>query len=518
MDILDQPPGSWSKNKAGWELLKDVIDHPVDYETDDFSSKSNYNRKSEISPISRINVGIAIVLFGHEHVLNYDWDSENQEDRNVLETLNRPELVTSTEDIRDHITLAIGKEPSLPLESRSFSGVRTNTRPIYVPLLKFGELVIIERREIQAIRSIRNLFRGYHEASAKGIVALPPISVAVFGPPGSGKSFVMRQLAKDIKKNLQNPNHCLELIEYNVAQFRSVDELGEAITRASVINNEGKTPILFFDEFDCAFDGNQLRWLKYFLAPMQDEKFYGVRQTIKIARAIFVFAGGIYYAFKKFDPSPESDSIPVSDRRLFEEREKRLQSFADQKGPDFVSRLRGHIDILPVEADNGLVKPIIRRAIILRGILMQRNLVAKKRRHVAYIDKDVVYALLTLDRYRHGARSMYAIIEMCTPIQGKIEKSSLPSREQLNMHIDADEFFIRMYRGRFRPSPPPPPAGPNTSPNDEILSGGSESATSSAVAKNTAIGPSEAAPGAEDSYNGNGSSEDPPVNNESLQP
>jgi hypothetical protein len=27
---------------------------------------------------------------------------------------------------------------------------------------------------------------------------------------------------------------------------------------------------------------------------------------------------------------------------------------------------------------------------------------------------------------------------------------SLPSREQLNMHVDAEEFFIRLYRGRAR--------------------------------------------------------------------
>jgi hypothetical protein len=49
---------------------------------------------------------------------------------------------------------------------------------------------------------------------------------------------------------------------------------------------------------------------------------------------------------------------------------------------------------------------------------------------------------------------MEAILQMCTPINGVIEKASLPSRSQLNMHIDADEFFVRVQRGRFRRSIP----------------------------------------------------------------
>jgi hypothetical protein len=71
---------------------------------------------------------------------------------------------------------------------------------------------------------------------------------------------------------------------------------------------------------------------------------------------------------------------------------------------------------------------------------------------VAQIDEDVLYALLTIDHYRHGTRSMEAVLQMCTPMDGRIEKASLPSQAQLNMHVDGHEFFIRLYRGRARPS------------------------------------------------------------------
>ena len=370
-EILEQPPGSWSGHRSDWELLRDAIDPPS-------SLHGDQGKSTTVETMSRINIGVAIVLFGEDRVLNQGWDSSGEEDLQVLRALNRPELYTSTGEIQDHLTLSVGKKPSLPTGSRyeaSMSGY--SEKPIYAPMMSFGKLIVVERQEIESIRSIRNLFKGYHEKSSGAHPSMPPISVAVFGPPGSGKSFVVKELAKDINDTLRDRKQGLEPVEYNVAQFRSVDELGDAITRASVINNEGKTPLVFFDEFDCEFAGNSLGWLKYFLAPMQDGMFFGVRQTIKIARAIFVFAGGVYHSFDTFDPS--SDRRKPSERRESDEAEKRQRMFADQKGPDFVSRLRGHINVLPVDVESGAVTPIIRRAIILRGLLSKRNLVVKGR-------------------------------------------------------------------------------------------------------------------------------------------
>jgi hypothetical protein len=69
---------------------------------------------------------------------------------------------------------------------------------------------------------------------------------------------------------------------------------------------------------------------------------------------------------------------------------------------------------------------------------------------MAQIDDAIIYALLTVDRYHHGVRSMQAVLEICPRIQGKIEIGSLPSRSQLEMHVDAEEFLIRVRRGRVR--------------------------------------------------------------------
>jgi hypothetical protein len=143
----------------------------------------------------------------------------------------------------------------------------------------------------------------------------------------------------------------------------------------------------------------------------------------------------------------------------------RVEKFREQKGPDFVSRLRGHINIQSVNCFSNNVKPIIRRAMTLRGLIEQRHLVTQINEHpgvkIAEIDDEIVYAMLTIDHYRHGTRSIEAILQMCSPIEGRIEKASLPSRAQLNMHVSADEFIIRMYRGRFRPSSSNSSASPN---------------------------------------------------------
>jgi hypothetical protein len=45
---------------------------------------------------------------------------------------------------------------------------------------------------------------------------------------------------------------------------------------------------------------------------------------------------------------------------------------------------------------------------------------------------------------------MEQILQMCTPIDGWIRAGSLPSRAQLDMHVDAANFYIRLYNGRAR--------------------------------------------------------------------
>ncbi|MCA9040724.1 MAG: ATP-binding protein [Planctomycetaceae bacterium] len=450
-ETMNPSESRFSRNLRKWEILNREVNPPK------LKQEDSKGMADAFGHLSRLNVGVGIVMFGKDSVLNKEWITESPEI--VSSVLRRPGYLESYEDTPDFITLPFGEKPRIPTRSsRSKSKIsvkNVGSRPIYFPIMKFGNLTAIERSDIESLRSMSNLFKTYLEQCKATDEAIAPTSVAVFGPPGAGKSFTVKQLVEEINRDLNNSKRGIDSVEYNVAQFRTVDDLGEAITRASVINNEGRVPLLFFDEFDCKFERQQLGWLKYFLAPMLDGIFYGPRQTIKIGRAIFVFAGGIYSSFNEFanGRSEKTEKRDVQ-RGALPENGPRETEFRDQKGPDFISRLRGHIDIAPIDAPAGKVKPILRRAMILRGLIEKHKMVTETNGlRIANIDEDIIYALLTMDKYSHGARSMDAILQMCAPIESRIEKASLPSQKQLSMHIDVEEFHARMLRSRSREVP-----------------------------------------------------------------
>jgi len=128
------------------------------------------------------------------------------------------------------------------------------------------------------------------------------------------------------------------------------------------------------------------------------------------------------------------------------------------KLPDFISRLKGFLNILgpnPQEnknSHNQIKDPyyIIRRAIILRSIFERsapQLLHHYKGKEIASIDEGVLRAFLFTKEYKHGARSMEAIVAI-SQLSGKtsFEPSSLPSEAQLNLHVDGHDFYALVHR------------------------------------------------------------------------
>ena len=291
-----------------------------------------------------------------------------------------------------------------------------------LPQLSFGALTTIDRREIESYRNICNLIENYVRSDS-----VRPLSVAVFGAPGSGKSFGVTQIAENISSKV-------EKLEFNVSQFSDNADLGAAFQRVRDVILAGKLPLVFFDEFDSDRNGIKLGWVKSFLMPMQDGKFKDDSGQHPLGKCILVFAGGTSSGFDEF-----------TEPMFLAQADEEHQRFRDIKGPDFVSRLRGTIDVLgPNQTGENDRNYILRRALLLRS-LCERKLKIRKGAE-APVSKNILWAMLLVPAYRHGARSMEAILDM-SRLEGRVwEPVDLPFHSQLSLHVDADAFIRLVLR------------------------------------------------------------------------
>jgi hypothetical protein len=327
-----------------------------------------------------------------------------------------------------------------------------------VPIGKFGKLVTVDRQEIESLRSIQGLIGEYCTQKKER-----PLSIAVFGPPGSGKSFAVEQIAI-----VANPDKIAEkTLTFNLSQFNSPDELIDAFHQIRDIGLSGKIPLVFWDEFDTTLDGNKLGWLRFFLAPMQDGKFQQGQITHPIGKAIFVFAGGTFPDADSFmnllsekaltqdlakKLADEKASLPEKETEAAEKLAKKLiKKISEAKIPDFISRLKGFLNVLgpnPQEA-NKQNDPfyIVRRALLLRSIFERETPQLLDKDHQLRIDTGILRAFLQINKYLHGARSMESIVAMSRlGNRSHFSRSNLPPEKQLRLHVDPIKFIELLHQ------------------------------------------------------------------------
>ncbi len=290
----------------------------------------------------------------------------------------------------------------------------------HVPYCRYGKLATVDKDEIENYSTIKLLLDDYiyrydHSDSSD----MPrPLSFAIFGAPGAGKSFGVKQIAKSCGRFI--------ISSINLSQLSSPTELFESLHEA-LQRERDEIPLVFFDEFDSELSGTSRGWLKYFLAPMQDGEYSLNGKLFQVNGAVFAFAGATASSFPEFIPSTDEEAA----------------LFKAVKGTDFVSRLKGILNIKGPNPNTETDRShIIRRAVLMREQITHKiSGIYDEESGLVNISKALLAALLTVSEYRHGSRSLEFILDMSRLSEVKrFTSSCLPVAEQLDIHLDVVDF------------------------------------------------------------------------------
>ena len=171
-----------------------------------------------------------------------------------------------------------------------------------------------------------------------------PMNILLAATPGSGKSFLIKQLANSI-------SHDAEFLEYHVASFRDVGDLFSVFQRVQSANLEGKLPFVLLDEVDGKVNGRHL--FPNLLAPLWDGIFHVGQDQHHLGRAVLFFAASALL------PSPSIKNVlggsneSATYSAFADSWRGKVQSALDQstieKARDFVDRIDFLLCIPPID-------------------------------------------------------------------------------------------------------------------------------------------------------------------------
>lgn len=291
----------------------------------------------------------------------------------------------------------------------------------YAPRLTLGRVTIFDRNEIENMKNIRKQVDFYDRYDD----GKKPLNIAVFGPPGAGKSFIVKALANSMFEGKRTKP---SFLTFNLSQFKDESELSGAFHSVRDEVLRGKLPIVFWDEFD----SDDYCWLKAMIAPMQDGEFQEGKEVHPIGKCIFVFAGGITYTMKHFTDKMEGEG------------------YLAKKGPDFQSRINCSLNVFGPnrkpfpetetgkwlrEGDPQDICFSIRRALFIRSILGSDD-------KPLNIEQRLLRVLIEVSVYKNGSRGLERLLRnLAIHNDRKIERSDLPSKEIIQMNVDYNNFM-----------------------------------------------------------------------------
>lgn len=270
--------------------------------------------------------------------------------------------------------------------------------------VSYRRYIAVKREEISSLETVASQIETYHRERSGD----KPLSFLVLGEPGSGKSFAVKEVAKEAVGD----DKTLEIIEANVAQFAGEDDLYAVFEKARSACLRGNLPLVFLDECDAHRHKDPFGWLKTFLGPMQDGTYWTREGERPLGKVILAFAGGRI----------KRDWLKRKEENGGKEE---WRSFRDAKGPDFASRVRVVLEIEGPEAKSWS-----------RAVLVD-NLLRKVWPDLRVVEGEVLARLCEAE-LRHGARSLETLIRACRlEEKRRLSPGSLPPKNVWDLHTKA---------------------------------------------------------------------------------
>lgn len=133
-----------------------------------------------------------------------------------------------------------------------------------------------------AIKMTRDKVRRYVESYGSKR-SVRPYNILLSAPPGMGKSFIAKEIARDVGGDE------IAIDEVYIASMSDVSEIDDVFRRVQSNYLNGKLPVVIFDEVDSKI--GMLNVYNRFLSPMWDGNFFVSGQKHTLPPCIFFFAG-----------------------------------------------------------------------------------------------------------------------------------------------------------------------------------------------------------------------------------
>lgn len=280
---------------------------------------------------------------------------------------------------------------------------------------------------------VKELFENY----IKRVNPARPLNVLVAAPPGSGKTFLIKELTKELNAN---PNYELNFEKHNIGSFHNSDDIIETFRSIQSMNLDGLTPVVFYDEVDN--DVGDKKVYKYFLDPLSDGKFYNNNRTNTLGKSIMVFAGSYDFTLevprlpngKKIKDAISINYKDWSDNQYLALRD-RVKGMAD-KIADFTDRIDIVIFIPPIEND------IIGTDIYCEALNLSIAFIKKHFKKVKKIETAALVILMATVLDSPTIRQAESMVFLSkTPSSNKFTFNMLPKKVQNKFRDDVESFL-----------------------------------------------------------------------------